>query len=108
MIDRGISPNIISYDIIIRRLAEEKYLELALSMLKEMEDRDLSPSAETAESIVILAANLGNARLALDLARSYETASVRPLSGETWVHCLAASAEKLYVRVPQLRYCNVD
>jgi len=71
-------------------------LESALLMLTNMEDNDLSPSAETAERIISLAARLGNARLALDLATSYEAESVRPLPSQAWVHCLSSCAGSLY------------
>lgn len=108
MIESGIQPNMRSYEIIVKRLTEEKNLEMALSMLTQMEDQHLSPSAETAESVIILASNVGNARLALDLATSYESASVRPLSAEAWVRCLGACAEKLYVRFTQPPHLNLN
>lgn len=69
---------------------------MALAILAEMEKQDLSPSAETAESIVILAAKQGNPRLSLDLATSYEAVSVRPLAGTVWIHILASCSEYLF------------
>lgn len=70
---------------------------MALKILTEMEKRDLSPSTEAAESIVLLATKQGNPRLALDLATSYEAVSVRPLSIATWVNVLISCAEYLFV-----------
>jgi len=97
MLEAEIIPNATSYEILIAHLVKEENLEMALTILTEMENRNLSPSTETAESIVHLAAKQGNPRLALDLATSYETVSVRPLSTEVWVHVLASCAEYLFV-----------
>jgi len=97
MLEAKIDPNATSYEILIARLTEEENLEMALAILTEMEKRDLSPSTETAESIVFLATKQGNPRLALDLATSYETVSVRPLSTSIWVHVLASCADYLFV-----------
>lgn len=97
MLEAEIIPNATSYEILIEHLAKEENLEMALMILTEMEKRDLSPSTETAESIVLLAAKQGNPRLALDLVTTYEAVSVRPLSTATWVHVLASCAEYLFV-----------
>ena len=97
MLETEIIPNATSYEILITHLTKEENLEMALAILTEMEKRDLSPSTETAESIVLLAARQGNPRLALDLATSFEAVSVRPLSTAIWVHVLASCAEYLFV-----------
>ena len=97
MSEAEIIPNATSYEILIAHLTKEENLEMALTMLTEMEKRDLSPSTETAESIVFLATKQGNPRLALDLAISYETVSVRPLATSIWVHVLASCADYLFV-----------
>jgi pentatricopeptide repeat protein len=97
MSEAEIIPNATSYGILIAHLAKEENLEMALTILTEMEKRDLSPSTESAESIVLLAAKQGNPRLALDLVTSYEAVSVRPLSTAVWVHVLASCAEYLFV-----------
>lgn len=97
MLEADIVPDATSYEILIAHLTKEENLEMALAILTEMEKRDLSPSTETAESVVLLAAKQGNPRLALDLATSYEAVSVRPLSTAIWVHVLASCAEYLFV-----------
>jgi pentatricopeptide repeat protein len=97
MLEAKIVPNATSYEILIGHLTREENLEMALTILTEMEKRDLSPSTETAENIVLLAAKKGNPRLALDLATTYEAVSVRPLSTATWVNVLASCAEYLFV-----------
>ena len=97
MLESEILPNATSYNILIAHLTKEENLEMALATLTEMEKRDLSPSTETAESIVILASKQGNPRLALDLATTYEALSVRPLSTEGWIQVLASCAEYLFV-----------
>jgi pentatricopeptide repeat protein len=100
MLANDIRPNIVSYELLIERLTEDRNLEMAVFMLKDMESQELAPSAETAANIINLAATLGHPRLALDLAMAYEIDSVRPLSGEAWVRCLGSCAEFLYVRPP--------
>ena len=97
MLEAEIIPNATSYEILITHLTKEGNLEMSLAVLTEMEKRDLSPSTEAAESVVLLAAQQGNSRLALDLATSYEAVSVRPLSTAIWVHVLASCAEYLFV-----------
>ena len=97
MLEDEIIPNATSYDILTTHLAKEGNLEMALATLTDMEKRDLSPSTETAESIVLLATKQGNPRLALDLATTYEDVSVRPLSTTVWVHILASCAEYMFV-----------
>jgi pentatricopeptide repeat protein len=97
MLEAEILPNAASYEILIAHLTRVENLEMALTILTEMEKRDLSPTTETAENVVLLAAKQGNARLALDLATSYEVVSVRPLSTAVWVHVLASCAEYLFV-----------
>ena len=97
MLEAEISPNATSYEILIAHLTKEENLEMALTELTEMEKRDLSPSTDTAESVVLLATKHGNPRLALDLATSYEAVSVRPLSTATWVNVLTVCAEYMFV-----------
>lgn len=97
MLEAKIIPNATSYEILISHLTKEENLEMALTILTEMEKRDLSPSTETAENIVLLAVKRGNPRLAFDLAATYEAVSVRPLPTTTWVNVLASCAEYLFV-----------
>lgn len=97
MPEAKITPDATSYEILITHVTKEHNLEMALAILTEMEKRDLSPSTETAESIVVLAARKGNPRLALDLATSYEAVSVRPLSPAVWAKVLASCAGYLFV-----------
>ncbi|KAI0769747.1 hypothetical protein BD413DRAFT_79128 [Trametes elegans] len=92
----GIQPNEITYEIIITRLAEAGRLEIALQYLAQLAPARLSPTLDTATAIVTAAAELGYARLALDLAVSFEAASVRRLEGKTWIDILASCAEALY------------
>ena len=97
MLEAEIIPDATSYEILITHLTKEENIEMALTILTEMEKRDLSPSTGTAENIVALATKQGNPRLALDLATTYEAVSVRPLSTVTWVNVLASCAEYLFV-----------
>ena len=90
MLEAEIIPNTTSYEILIAHLAKAN-LEMALAILAEIEKRDLSPSTETAESIILFAAKQGYPRFALDFATSYEAVSVRPLSIATWEYVLTLS-----------------
>jgi hypothetical protein len=97
MRSQGIKPNLVSFDILIQRLTIDNNLEFSLVLLTDMEAHQISLSAESAERVISLAARLGHARLALDLATSYESEAVRPLPSQAWVNCLSSCAGCLYV-----------
>lgn len=94
----NITPNEITYEIIIFRYTESGNLELALQYLAEMGTRGLSPTLKTAGSIINTANRRGFPRLALDLADAFEQSSVRRLEGSVWMECLIASSDALFVR----------
>ncbi|TFY82173.1 hypothetical protein EWM64_g1829 [Hericium alpestre] len=71
-------------------------LEMSLRLLVEMEELGFSPKMEIAQNLIILAAELGYPRLAIDLTYNFEASSVRKLDGKVWESCLAASAESYY------------
>lgn len=93
----GIAPNEVTYEIIISRLANADRIEFALQYLSKLPPLGLSPTLNTATAIIQSAASIGFARLALDLAVSFEETSVRRLDGDVWVDLLASCAESSYV-----------
>ncbi|KAI0819966.1 hypothetical protein BC628DRAFT_1331540 [Trametes gibbosa] len=91
-----VTPNEITYEIIITRLAGADRIELALQYLSTLPPLRLSPTLNTATAVIQCAAGLGFSRLALDLAVSFEETSVRRLEGEVWVDLLISCAQSLY------------
>ncbi|KII92256.1 hypothetical protein PLICRDRAFT_154651 [Plicaturopsis crispa FD-325 SS-3] len=91
-----VEPTPVTFSYIIDRYLSSKNLELSLQYMKIMHGRGLVPELRTAQGIISLAADLGQARLALDLAATFEDMSVRRLDNEVWVKCLIASARSLH------------
>ncbi|KAI1795700.1 hypothetical protein LXA43DRAFT_733355 [Ganoderma leucocontextum] len=92
----SITPNEYTYEIVISRFAENQRLELALQFLAKLGPAGLSPTLKTATAVITSAAHLGFPQLALDLADSFESTSVRRLEGEVWVDLLASCSDSLY------------
>ena len=92
-------PNAQTFSLILERPLMGKNLEVAVQYLGEMNRRGIVPELQTAQNIIILATTLGHSRLALDIAKAFEEASVRRLDHEVWVNCLISSAENLFVRL---------
>ena len=90
-------PDAITFDILIARLLHSDNIELALQYLGMMSTRGLTPRMQTVEQLIRCACKQGLPRLALDLARSFEEASVRRFDGSIWMDCLISSAESLWV-----------
>lgn len=102
MEERNIVPNSTTYNLIISYFLEGENLPVALRRLAEMSDNGLLPSMQVAQRLTETAAELGHARLAIDLADAYEESAVRRLDNQTWVKLLVASGEALYVRILSL------
>jgi hypothetical protein len=92
-------PNAQTFSLILERPLMGGNLEIAVQYLGEMKARGIVPELQTAQNIIILAANLGHSRLALDIASAFEDESVRRLDNEVWLNCLISSAENLFVRL---------
>jgi pentatricopeptide repeat protein len=99
MQELGLEANSDTYNYLILRSCQAKNVEFALQLYAELGLKGLSPSLPSIENLVCIAAELGDARLAIDLAESFEAGSVRRLSTATWVACLDGAAESLYVSV---------
>ena len=99
MEDAGIEHTEGTYALLIQRYLDDSNLEMAFKLLVEMEGRGLTPTLETAEGVISLAARRRMPRLALELAENFEASSVRRLNMHVWVTCLVSSSECLYVGV---------
>lgn len=94
----NIRPNEQTFFLMIQRhTTDKRNLEFILQCMYVMGSRGLVIELTIAQDVIGLAAELGFPRLALDLAENFEATSVRRLSPETWMRCLASSAEALYV-----------
>ncbi|EJD52754.1 hypothetical protein AURDEDRAFT_98234 [Auricularia subglabra TFB-10046 SS5] len=85
----------IFHELIIRH-AKRGELEMCIQRLDDMLAWEISPSLESVEAITVLASEKGNARLAYEVAQSFEESSTRRLGAKTWVNILIASAQSLY------------
>ena len=108
MEEHKISRNEITYEYVIGHLIEQENLELALQWLAEMGKEDLPPTLKTIQSLIRLAADKGDTRLAIDLAVNFERSTPRILDAVTWYRCLTAAADSLYVRWPTLVPCIMN
>jgi pentatricopeptide repeat protein len=86
-----------TYALLIQRYLDDSNLEMAFKLLVEMETRGLTPTLQTAEGVITLAAQRRMPRLALELAENFEASSVRRLGMHVWVSCLLSSSECFYV-----------
>ena len=97
MTEQGFPPNEQTYTLIVKRIAAAEGIEPALQVMHEMAKRGFPLDLPTAtQDVIKLAADLHFPRLAIDLARNFETHSVRRIDGKTWMACLVSSAELLY------------
>ncbi|KAJ7262235.1 hypothetical protein B0H12DRAFT_1013042 [Mycena haematopus] len=92
----GVTPNAATYALLITRFVAEQNLELALQYLHAMKARNLLPDVKVAQAVIILAANQGFPRLAIDIAVSFENETVRKVEDSVWLACLHSSAAELY------------
>lgn len=97
MEEMGVEPNAATYGLIISYFASAKNIENALRYLYVMKSKGIEPELRTLQLVVEIAADSGNARLALDLVNAFESDSVRRLESDVWVNCLTASASCLWV-----------
>ncbi|KAM6501116.1 hypothetical protein JOM56_004130 [Amanita muscaria] len=96
MDELGISPNGITYTFLISQFTADKNLELALRYFYDMKSRGLVAQMKAVQNIVLLAAELGHPRLAIDIAIWYESQSIKQLEPSTWLSCLASSAQECF------------
>ncbi|KAF5370798.1 hypothetical protein D9758_001864 [Tetrapyrgos nigripes] len=92
----SITPNATTYALIIQYFTSSNNLECALRYKQLMKSKGIDADFQTEHNIIQLAARQGHARLALDLATTYEDESLRRLEPEVWVTCLLSAASCLW------------
>lgn len=99
MYEFGIKPNPSIYTAIIQAFVDKGNVEMALHCLFTMKNQDILPELPAVQDVIILTANCGYSRLAVELASFYERTSLRRLDDAVWMTCLASSAQNYYVRL---------
>jgi len=99
MHDMGIKPNLSTYTAIIDGLVFQGNLEMALHYIFKMKREEIIPEISAMQGVIILAADCGYSRIAVELATYFEDASLRRLDESVWEACLSSSAQNLYVSI---------
>lgn len=97
MNELGVEPDSVTYSSLIVMYTEDGNLELALHYFHEIKSRELTPGVRAVKNIVLLAAELGHPRLAIDIATWFESKYNISIDNRAWLKCLAASAQECYV-----------
>ena len=93
----SIKPNAPIYTFIISAFVRDGNLEMAVQYLFAMKSQNIVPELSAVQAVIILAAESGYPRLALDLATYFEDVSHRRLEDAAWVASLYSSAQNFYV-----------
>ena len=93
----SIEPNAQIYTTTINTFIQGGNLEMAIQYLFAMKSQNIVPELSAVQAVVILAAESGYPRLALDLATYFENVSHRRLEDVAWVACLYSAAQYFYV-----------
>ena len=101
----SIKPNAQIYTSTITTFTQSGNLEMAIQYLFAMQSQNIVPELSAVQAVIILAAESGYARLALDLAAYFEDISHRRVGDEVWIACLYSSAQVSYV---SLRITNLS
>jgi hypothetical protein len=98
MVSAGIARTPLTYEILISRCHSDSNLEGAIFLLDEMRNTvpELEPTDKTKQTVVDVAANVGEPALALDLAEQFESKGLS-LSPATWMSILRSSLDDHYV-----------
>ncbi|KAK7057242.1 Methyltransf-25 domain-containing protein [Favolaschia claudopus] len=96
MQELGAFPNAATYTLLITRFTAEENFEMSLQYLHDMKAHGLLPDVAAAQAVILLAANRGYPKLAVDLALSFESETVRKVEDSVWLACLQSSAAQLY------------
>ena len=92
-----IQPNPSMYSAILESLVEQGNVETALNYLFMMKNQDMLPELSAVQNVILLTANCGYSRLALELSAFYEKTALRRLDDAVWMTCLATAAQNHYV-----------
>lgn len=93
----GIQSNPSMYSAIFESLVAQGNLETALNHLFIMKNQDILPELSAVQNVIMLTANCGYSRLAIELSSFYEKTSLRQLDDAVWMACLASAAQNYYV-----------
>ena len=96
----SIKPNAQIYTSTICTFTRSGNLEMAMRYLFAMKSQNIVPELSAVQAVIILAAESGHPRLALDLAAYFEDISHRRVGDEAWVACLYSAAQAFYVSLP--------
>ncbi|KAJ6586863.1 hypothetical protein DFH09DRAFT_1027747 [Mycena vulgaris] len=96
MEELGVAPNATTYTHLITRFVSDRNLEVALQHLHAMHAHNFLPEVAAAQAIIVLAAEQGYPKLAVDLATSFESEGLRKVEDSVWLACLRSSAADLY------------
>ena len=99
MLRHGIEPDERHYEYLVVRLTNGGNLEMALQYLNEQGQKGKPVSLRAIRSVIRMACRLCQPSIALELARAYESTSVRRLDPADWLDILSASSEAFYVSV---------
>jgi hypothetical protein len=66
---------------------------MCIQLLDDMHRQQFTPTLPVVQDVIELAAGLGEPKLALDMANSFEAASFRKLDSRTWMQILLGSTE---------------
>lgn len=97
MKELSIKPNAPIYTSLINAFVRDGNLEMSIQYLFAMKSQNIVPELSVVQAVIILAAENGYPRLALDLATYFENVSHRRLGDAVWVACLYSAAQSLYV-----------
>lgn len=92
-----VAPDSTTFQLIIVRFTSVNNLEVALDFYHAMKTYNIVPDVLTVKALIVLVAEAGYPRLALDLINDFEACSLRRLDHTFFMPCLIASAEALYV-----------
>lgn len=70
---------------------------MAIQYLFAMKSQNIVPEFSAVQTVIVLAAESGYPRLALDLATYFEDISHRRLGDAAWIACLYSAAQYFYV-----------
>ncbi|KAJ7593870.1 hypothetical protein C8J56DRAFT_853639 [Mycena floridula] len=96
MVALGLHMDATTYTFLINLYSKEGNMELALRYWQVMRDKNLTTDLVTVSNVIESFATAGFPRLAIDIAQSVETESVRRLEPGVWMACMSAAATSLW------------
>lgn len=98
MADHGFTPDSIEiFELLIDFWARHHNLAMCIQELQSLFDKDIAPTLKIINPIVILAAEEGHPRLAIDLIQAYESGETERIPTSVWAQVLLTSATHSYV-----------